>query len=170
MLGPLAWYLEIAFDDAGADAQPPVGQQVVQDAAADVADQVDDGAGDDVGGLGKQVAGGVEGDGEAAAAGVDAAGGLDRVGDGDAQDLVAGQEGVDLLGDAGGAAGAQHPAAEDGRLQFQVGGFDFPALVVKGDQRGCRVLPVVGQGGGQPVDASVPPGAGGDGDLAFDHP
>ena len=57
MLGPLAWYLEIAFDDAGADAQPPVGQQVVQDAAADGADQVDDGAGDDACGLGEQVPG-----------------------------------------------------------------------------------------------------------------
>jgi hypothetical protein len=76
----------------GADAQPPVGEQVVQDAAADGAGQVDDGAGDDVGGLGEQVAGGVQGDGEAAAAGVDVAGGLDRVGDGDAQDLVAGQQ------------------------------------------------------------------------------
>jgi hypothetical protein len=49
-----------------------------------------------VGGLGEQVAGGVQGDGEAAAVGVDAAGGFDRVGDGDPQDLVAGQQGVDL--------------------------------------------------------------------------
>jgi hypothetical protein len=37
---------------------------------------------------------GVQGDGEAGAGGVNAADGLDRVGDGDAQDLVAGQQGV----------------------------------------------------------------------------
>ena len=62
MLGPLAQVFgDGAFDDAGADAQPPVGQQVVQDAAADGAGQVDDGAGDDVGSLGEQVAGGVQG-------------------------------------------------------------------------------------------------------------
>lgn len=59
------------------------------------------GAGDDVGGLGEQVAGDVQGDGEAAAVGVGAADGLGGVGDRDAQGLVAGQQGVDLLGDTG---------------------------------------------------------------------
>lgn len=59
-----------AFDDAWADAQAPGGQQVVQDA---VADEVDDGVGDDAGGQGELVAGGLVGDGEAAAVGVDPA-------------------------------------------------------------------------------------------------
>jgi hypothetical protein len=40
-----------AFDDAGADPQPPGGQQAGQDVPADDAGQVDDGAGDDAGGL-----------------------------------------------------------------------------------------------------------------------
>ena len=45
--------------------------------------------------------------------------------------LVADQQGVDLLVDAGGGAGAQDPAAQDGGFQLQVGGFDLPALVVE---------------------------------------
>lgn len=75
--------------------------------SADGADQVDDGVGDDAGGLDEQVAGRVQGDGEAAAVGVDTgAGGGDRVGDGDAQDLVGDQQGVQFLGDAGRGVGA----------------------------------------------------------------
>jgi hypothetical protein len=77
------------------------------------AGQVDDSAGDDAGGLDEQVAGGVQGDGEAGAVRVDAAFGLNRVSDGDPQDLVAGQQGVDLLGDPGRGPGTQYPAAQD---------------------------------------------------------
>jgi hypothetical protein len=116
---------ERAFDEARADAQSPLRQQAGEHAPANVADQVDDGAGDDAGGLDEQVAGGVQGDGEAAAVGVDAAFGLNRVSDGDPQDLVTGQQGVDLLGDPGGGAGAQDPAAEQAGFQFQVGSLDF---------------------------------------------
>jgi hypothetical protein len=58
---------ERAFDDARADAQPPGGEQAAQDPPADTAGQVDDSAGDDAGGLDEQVAGGVQGDGEAGA-------------------------------------------------------------------------------------------------------
>jgi hypothetical protein len=74
--------------------------------AADGPGQVDDVLGHDSGGLDDLIAGGVEGDGEAAAVEVHAAGGFDRGGDGDTQDLVGGQQGVDLLADAGGGAGA----------------------------------------------------------------
>jgi hypothetical protein len=104
---------ERAFDDARADAQPPGGEQAAQDPPADTAGQVDDSAGDDAGALDEQVAGGVQGDGEAGAVRVGAAGGLDRVSDGDPQDLVAGQQGVDLLGDPGRGPGTQYPAAQD---------------------------------------------------------
>src|SRR6266540_6671763 len=55
-----------AFDDAGSDPEAPVGHQVGQHAAADRADEVDDGLGDDAGGLHELVTGGVEVDGEAA--------------------------------------------------------------------------------------------------------
>jgi hypothetical protein len=49
------------------------GSGLGQHATADVAGQVDHGGRDDVGGLGEQVAGGVEGDGETAPVGIDAA-------------------------------------------------------------------------------------------------
>jgi len=84
----------------------------------------------------------VQRDGEAAAVGVDAAGGVDRVGDGDAQDLVGDQQGVDLLADAGGGAGAQDPPAEDAGLELKVGGFDLSgspgALLRRGPLRTGR--------------------------------
>jgi hypothetical protein len=57
----------------------------VQYAPADGPGQVDDVLGNDSGGLDDLIAGGVEGDGEAAAVEVHAAGGFDRVGDGDAR-------------------------------------------------------------------------------------
>jgi hypothetical protein len=46
--------------------------------------------------------------------------------------------------------------------------FDLPSLVVERDQAGGGVTVVVEQGRGEPVDAGVPAGGGGDGDLAFD--
>src|SRR6266704_2562779 len=102
------------LDDAGCDADAPVGEEVVQDEAADLADQVDNGLGDDTGGLHELVAGGVQGDGEAGPVGVDAGLGAGGVGHGQAEDLVAHQQGVDLLVDAGGGAGAQDSSAEGG--------------------------------------------------------
>src|SRR6266540_7468561 len=157
------------LDDAGCDADAPVGEEVVQDEAADLADQVDNGLGDDTGGLHELVAGGVQGDGEAGPVGVDAGLGAGGVGHGQAEDLVAHQQGVDLLVDAGGGAGAEHPPAQDAGLQLQVGGFDLPALVVEGDQPERGIAAVVGQGGGQPVDPGAAPGAGGDADLGLNH-
>jgi hypothetical protein len=74
--------------------------------------------------------------GEAALAGVGAAAtGVDRVGDGGAQNLVDDQQGIDFLGDGGRGAVAQYPATEDAGLELQVGRFDLPALVVERDQR-----------------------------------
>jgi len=55
-----------SFDDAWVAPQPTVGHEVVQDVSADGADEVDDGVGDDAGGLDELVAGGAQGDGEAA--------------------------------------------------------------------------------------------------------
>ena len=92
------------------------------------------------------------------------------VGDGGAQRLVGDQQGVDLLVDAGGGAGAQDPAAEDGGLELEVGGLDLPALVVEDGQVAGGVAGGVGQGGDQPVAAGGAPGAGGDGDLGVDDP
>src|SRR6266704_1917567 len=135
------------LDDAGCDADAPVGEEVVQDEAADLADQVDNGLGDDTGGLHELVAGGVQGDGEAGPVGVDAGLGAGGVGHGQAEDLVAHQQGVDLLVDAGGGAGAQD-SAEDAGFELQVGGFDLPPLVVEGDQPERRIAVVVEQGGG----------------------
>jgi hypothetical protein len=53
-----------AFDDAGAAAVAAFGQWVGQDSAADHPDQVDDGAGDDAGGVDDLVSGCEERDGE----------------------------------------------------------------------------------------------------------
>jgi hypothetical protein len=78
--------------------------------------------------------------------------------------------GVDLLVDPGGGAGAQDPPAQDGGLEFEVGGLDFPALVIQPDQLGCWVAAGVEQGGGQPVAAGAAACAGGDGDLGIDDP
>jgi len=101
--------------------------------AADGADEVDDGVGDDAGGFDELVAGGVEGDGEAAPVGIDV-GPADRgVGDRDAQRLVGDEQGVDLLLDPGRGAGAQDPAAEDGLFEFQEGGLDPSPVVVEPD-------------------------------------
>jgi hypothetical protein len=107
-----------ALDDAGADAQPPVGHQAGQDEAADPAGEVDAGAGDDARGQGDLVAGGVQGDGEAGPVGVGARDGAGGVGDGGAEGLVGDEQGVDLLLDAVGGAGAQDAAAEDRGLQL----------------------------------------------------
>ena len=75
--------------------------------------------------------------------------------DRDPDDLVGGQQGVDLLGDAGQGARAQDASAEHGLLDREVGGLDFPALVIELDQLECGVPAVVEQGGGQPVEAGV---------------
>lgn len=60
----------------GTGAAAPVGQQVVQHLAADNADQVDAGLGDYPGGVDQLVAGGAQGDGEAAPVGIDIRGKL----------------------------------------------------------------------------------------------
>ena len=93
----------------------------------------------DAGGEDDLVAGGVQGDGEAGAVGVGAGDGAGGVGDGGAQHLVGDQQGVDLLVDAAGGAGAQDPAAEDGGLELEVGGLDLPALVVEDGELAGRV-------------------------------
>src|SRR5436190_14508173 len=92
------------------------------------------------------------------------------VGHGGAQQLVGDQQGVDLLGEAGGGAGAQDPAAQDGGFHLQVGGLDLPPLVVKAHQAAGGVAVVVAQGGDQPVGAGAPARRGGDGDLGVDDP
>ena len=97
------------------------------------------GPGGDAGGEDDLVAGGVEGDGEAGAVGVGAGDGGGGVGDRGAQRLVGDQQGLDLLLDAVGGAGAQDAAAEDGGLELKVGGLDLPALVVEGRQFAGRV-------------------------------
>ena len=73
------------------------------------------------------------------------------VGDGGAQRLVGDQQGVDLLLDAVGGAGAQDAAAEDGGLELEVGGLDLPALVVENGQVTGGVAGRVEQGGDQPA-------------------
>jgi hypothetical protein len=84
---------------------------LVEDGAADGADQVDEGVGEDVRGQGDLVAGGLQGEGEAGAVGIDA-GGAGGVSDRDADGLICGEQGVDLLGDPGRGAGAQDSATE----------------------------------------------------------
>src|SRR4051794_32598231 len=54
-----------AFHDAGADPGPACGQEVGEDGATNLADEVDAAFGDDAGGVDDLVAGGVQGDGEA---------------------------------------------------------------------------------------------------------
>jgi hypothetical protein len=57
---PRALYLgQGAFDDAGADAEPPAGHEAGDDVAPDPAGEVDARAGDDARGLDDLVAGGV---------------------------------------------------------------------------------------------------------------
>src|SRR6266508_4624421 len=158
-----------AFDDAGAGAGTAIGEQVAQHGAADPAGQVDGGLGDHAGGLDDLVAGGVQGDGEAAAVGWGVGPGEGGVGDGGAQGLVGDQEGVDLLVDAIGGSGPQDAPAEDGGFQFQVGRFDLPPLVVERDQVG-GVAAVSGQRADRPVAADpAGPARAAHHDLGVDH-
>ncbi|WP_447139147.1 hypothetical protein [Micromonospora sp. LZ34] len=81
--------------------------------AADDADQVDVGVGDDAGGVDDLVTGGGQGGGEAGLVGIDvglAVGGVDHGGE---QQLVDDEQGVDFLVDAVGGSGAQHPSGQD---------------------------------------------------------
>ena len=96
--------------------------------------EVGDGAGDHARGQDDLVAGGVQGDGEAGPVGVGARDRARGVGDGGAEGLVGDQQGVDLLLDAVGGAGAQDAAAEDGGLELEVGGLDLPPFVVQDGQ------------------------------------
>jgi len=73
-----------------------------------------------------------------------------EIGGGADEGLVEGEQGPGLLVDAGHAAGAQHPAVQDGFLDRVVGGLDLPPLVIEGDQAGGGVGGVVGQAGEQP--------------------
>jgi len=171
MSGPRAWYLEMArLTMRGADPQPAGGQQGGQHVASDGAGQVDDGGGDDARCLDDLVAGCLPGDDESRPVGVCARGGAGGVGHGGAQQLVGDEQGVDLLVDPGGGAGAQHAPAEDGGLQLEVGGLDLPAFVVEADQAAGRVAVVVAQGGDEPVIAGPLARGGGDGDLGVDDP
>src|SRR3954454_7952554 len=77
-----------AFDHAGFHPDSAGGQQVGQDVGADDADQVDDGVGDDPGGVDELVAGGVQGGGEAGPVGVEAGPAVGGVDHGGAQELV----------------------------------------------------------------------------------
>ena len=80
--GPVGVFLVVArewgFDLADAGAGPSGRVQVVEDGAADAADEVDGVVIDDAGGLGEQVAGGFQGGGEAGPVGVGAGAGFDR--------------------------------------------------------------------------------------------
>jgi hypothetical protein len=111
MFGPRAWYLEMARLTMLGQSRSRRAGSIGQDVPADRADQVDDGAGDHVRGLDELVAGGLVGDGEAGPVRIDIGLGAGRVGHGGAQQAVDHQQGVDLLLDAGGGAGAQYPAA-----------------------------------------------------------
>jgi hypothetical protein len=102
---------------------------VGQDEAADLADEVDGGVGDDAGGLDDLVAGGVQGDGEAGPVRVGARDGRGGVGECGAQGLVGDEQGVGFLLDAVRGAGPQDAATEDGGLQLKVGGFSQPPLM-----------------------------------------
>ena len=88
-----------------------------------------------------------------ARSGVGAGNGRGGVGDGGSQGLVGDEQGVDLLFDAVGGAGAQHPAAQDGGLELEVGGLDLPSFVVEDGQVGGGVAGWVGQGGDEPAAA-----------------
>ena len=117
-----------ALDDAGGDARPPGWHEAGQDEPADFPGQAGEGE-DAGGGEDDLIAGGVQGDGEAGPVGVGTGEGAGGVGDGGAQYLVGDQQGVDFLVDAAGGAGAQDPAAEDGRLELEVGGLNRPPLI-----------------------------------------
>ena len=86
--------------------------EVVQHVAADDADKIDDGVGDDAGGGDELVMGSVKGDGEAGPVGIDIDAAERGVGDRDAQCLVGDQQRLDLLVDPDRGAGTQYPAAD----------------------------------------------------------
>jgi hypothetical protein len=143
-----------AFDDAGAVAGPPGGQQRGQDRAAD--DAGPGGAGGiDSRGSGELVAGGFQGRGEAGPVWVGAGPGLDGVGHGHPHQLVKGQQRPGFLLQARLVAGAQHVAVQQGMPQRVVGTLDLPSLVVEPDQGERRVTAVVQERGDQPVPVSV---------------
>lgn len=157
-----------AFDDAVFRANPPGGQKVSQDVTADGADEINVGAGDDVGGQDELVPGGGEGGGEAGPVRVGARDAVGGVGHRGPQCLVGGQQGPDLLLDAVGGAGPQDVPAQDRGLQLRVGGFDLPAFVVEPDEFTGRVSGGIGEGGQQPVVARARALGGADGDLGLD--
>ena len=70
---------------------PGANTSVTEDVVADDADEVDDGVGDDSGGVHDLVAGGVQGGGEAGSVGVEAGLAVGGVDHGGAQDLVGDQ-------------------------------------------------------------------------------
>jgi hypothetical protein len=63
---------------------------------------------------------GLPGDGEAGPVWIDVGAAGGGIGHRGAQELVGDQQGVDLMLDPGGGAGAEYPAAEDGGFEFQV--------------------------------------------------
>ena len=92
------------------------------------------------------------------------------VGDSGAEGLVGDQQGVNLLLDAAGGTGAEHPAAEDRGFQLEVGGLDFPALMVEDGQVAGGVAGRVGQGGDEPAVAGEAARAGGHRPASVDDP
>ncbi|MDP9609106.1 hypothetical protein JOF35_001383 [Streptomyces demainii] len=114
------------------------------------------------------VTGGLKGDAEAGPVRVGSRNGAGGVGDGDPDHLVGRQQRIDLLRDARQGTGPQYTAAEHGLLDGEIGGLHFPPLVVQPDQLERWAAAVIEQGRGQAVYAGVPPGGGGDGDLALD--
>ena len=133
MFGPWALYLEMArLTVRAVDAEPPVGHEVGQDAVGrwPPTRSMTVSAMTPAAWMSWSRAA-CRAMVKLARSGSSAGAGVGGVGHGGAQDLVGDQQGVDLLVDAGRGAGAQHPAAEDGGFQFQVGGLDLPALVVE---------------------------------------
>ncbi|MET8130267.1 thiamine pyrophosphate-dependent enzyme [Streptomyces sp. NPDC005231] len=114
-----------SFGDAVFGADPPGGHEVGQDVAADCADEVDVGAGDDAGGQNELVPGGGEGGGEAGPVRIGAWDTVGGVGHRGPQCLVGGQQGPDFLLDAVRSAGPQDSAAQDRGFQLRVGGLDL---------------------------------------------
>ena len=154
--------------DAGAGSSG--WEQVGQHGAADVAGEVD-AVGDDVLAAHQEVLGGGQGGGEAGPVRVGARDGLHGGDHGPTQALVEGQQGPQLLFEAGWVGRAQHPALEQGVPQREVGQFVFPPLVIQLDQRSRGVAAVIVEAGGQPVGGGVSGAVGaGDGDVGADDP
>ena len=127
--------------------------------------------GGDVGRRGELVPRGFDGGGEAGPVRVGPRAGFHRVHHGHPQQLVDGEQGPDLLLQAGPVTRAQGMTVQQGVPQGEVGGFDLPPLVVQADQGGSGIAAVVRQRGDQPVGVLDTAAVGaGDGQVRFDDP